>query len=298
MDLVFLGLSSRLPPALQISLPEEMEPVSAPNETSDIADILKQIVAKRQERLDRARGRETLTEPPREARFQNPRNNRFLRGLARRRGRAVIAEVKMGSPSLGSLEGTFDPVEQAKAYAEGGAAALSVVVEPDFFYGSYELLRQCSDASGLPAIAKDFIVDPLQLRWALRAGAQAILLIAALYPAEELFQYAQMARRLGLVPLIETHDASDVAKLAGREWELVGVNNRDLRTFTVSLETSKGLRPSLPEGAFKVAESGIHSGGDLRELSEAGFDAFLIGESLVKSGDPIAKLDELLGRER
>lgn len=262
----------------------------------EIADILAKIVAKRQERLDVARGRETLTEPPREARLQSPLNNDFLRALDAHRGRAVIAEVKMGSPSLGSLVGTFDPVEQARAYARGGAAAMSVVVEPDFFHGSYDLLRDCVEASGLPAIAKDFIVDPLQLRWALRAGAKAVLLIAALYTPGELFQYAQMARRFGMVPLIETHDAADVAKLDGQDWELVGVNNRDLRTFTVSLETSKGLQPSLPKNAYKVAESGIHTGSDLKELSDAGFDAFLIGESLVKSGDPLAKLDELLGR--
>ena len=260
-----------------------------------IADILVKIVDKRQERLEVARNRETLTEPPREAKFQTPINNGFLAGLAAQRGRAVIAEIKMGSPSLGSLHGTFDPVEQAKAYARGGAAAMSVVVEPDFFHGSYELLRDCVEASGLPAIAKDFVVDPLQLRWALRAGAKAVLLIAALYPAEELFQYAQLARRMGLVPLIETHDADDVAKLAGNSWELVGVNNRDLRRFTTSLETSKGLFASLPAESFKVAESGIHSGADLAELSGAGFDAFLIGESLVKSGDPVAKLAELRG---
>lgn len=262
-----------------------------------IADILAKIVERRHEHLERARARETLTEPPRPARLQTPGNNTFVSALTAHRGRAVIAEVKMGSPSLGSLEGTFDPLEQARAYARSGAAALSVVVEPEFFHGSYDLLRDCVKASGLPAIAKDFIVDPLQLRWALRAGAQAILLIAALYPPRELRQYADLARRMGLVPLVETHDADDVAKLDGAEWELVGVNNRDLRTFNVSLETSKGLYPSLPEEALKVAESGIHSGADLRSLSEAGFDAFLIGESLVKSGNPDAKLAELLGRE-
>ncbi len=269
--------------------------MSQPKSDSGIADILAKIVAKRHERLDKARGRETLTEPPREARFQTPEGNDFLRGLAAHRGRAVIAEIKMGSPSLGSLQGTFDPVEQAKAYARGGAAAMSVVVEPDFFHGSYDLLRDCTEASGLPAIAKDFIVDPLQLRWALRAGAKAVLLIAALYPAAELHEYAQMARRFGMVPLIETHNAADVAKLDGHRWELVGVNNRDLRTFTVSLETSEGLYPSLPKEAFKVAESGMHSAADLDRLSRAGFDAFLIGESLVKSGDPEAKLAQLLG---
>ena len=259
-----------------------------------IADILAQIVERRIDFMADARGKETYTELPRRADFQTPDNNPFLAGIAARRGRAVIAEVKMGSPSLGSLAGTFDPIEQARSYARAGAAALSVVVEADFFHGSYDLLEECVEASGLPAVAKDFVVDPLQLRWARRAGARAVLLIAALYPQEELLEYARIARRLGLVPLVETHDAEDVAKLDGSEWELVGVNNRDLRTFRVDLEASKSLVPSLPAKALKVAESGIHSPEDLAGLSKGGFDAFLIGEALVKSGAPEAKLAELL----
>ncbi|MCG8461230.1 MAG: indole-3-glycerol-phosphate synthase, partial [Holophagales bacterium] len=177
-----------------------------------------------------------------------------------------------------------------------GAAALSVVVEPDFFHGSYELLELCRRPSGLPAIAKDFVVDPLQLRWARRAGAEAVLLIAALYGAEELAEFARLARSLGMVPLIETHDAADVAKLGDTRWELVGINNRDLRTFQVDLEASKSLLRTLPEGAIKVAESGIHDRETVEELASAGFDAFLIGEALVKSGAPGSKLDQLLGK--
>ena len=136
--------------------------------------------------------------------IQNPGNNRFLAALSEQRGHAVIAEIKMGSPSLGSLADRFEPLGVARRYAEHGAAALSVVVEPDFFHGSYELLAACADASGLPAIAKDFIVDPLQLQWARRAGASAVLLIAALYPQRELLEYARLARGYGMVPLIET----------------------------------------------------------------------------------------------
>jgi indole-3-glycerol phosphate synthase len=202
----------------------------------------------------------------------------------------------MGSPRLGSLHGRFDPVKQARTYAENGAAALSVVVEPDFFHGDYELLTLCREASGLPAIAKDFVVDPVQLVWAKDAGADAVLLIAALHEAEELAGYARMARGLGLVPLIETHDAGDVAKLLGEPWEIVGVNNRDLRTFEVDLQHSISLVPSLPPGALRVAESGIRDALDLLMLRESGFDAFLIGESLLLAPDPGAKLRELTGR--
>ncbi len=258
-----------------------------------VADILLRIVDKRQKRLNEARAEQTYTEPPRNPRTQTADNNRFLAALSERRGHAVIAEVKMGSPSLGSLVDRVDPLQQAKAYAENGAAALSVVVEPDFFHGSYELLAACCDASGLPAIAKDFVVDPLQLQWARRAGASAVLLIAALYSERELLEYTRLARSYGMVPLIETHDSADVAKLGGRSWELVGVNNRDLRIFETDLGTSLSLLPSLPPQAIKVSESGIHSAQNVAALRAAGFDAYLIGEALLLAQDPAAKLREL-----
>ncbi len=260
-----------------------------------VADILVQIVDKRRESLAEARAKQTFTEPPRNPVIQNPGNNAFLAALAEQRGRAVIAEIKMGSPSLGSLADRFEPLGLARKYAEHGAAALSVVVEPDFFHGSYELLAACTDASGLPAIAKDFIVDPLQLQWARRAGASAVLLIAALYPRRELLEYARLARGYGMVPLIETHDLADLMKLGDELWELVGVNNRNLRTFEVEVSTSLALLPSLPPGATKVSESGIHSGADTATLRGAGYDAFLIGEALLLADDPGAKLTELRG---
>jgi indole-3-glycerol phosphate synthase len=226
---------------------------------------------------------------------RTPSDNAFLGHLrARRRDPAIIAEVKMGSPRLGSLHGRVDPVAQARTYADNGAAALSVVVEPDFFHGGYDLLAACRAASGLPAIAKDFIVDPVQLLWARDAGADAILLIAALYEAEEMARYARLARGLGLVPLVETHDAADIAKLGGEPWEMVGINNRNLRTFDVDLENSIALLAGLPAEAVKVAESGIRDALDVALLSESGFDAFLIGETLLLAADPAARLRELL----
>ena len=259
----------------------------------EVADILVQITAQREARLEKDRAEQTFTEPPRKPVIQTPDNNRFLAALEKKRGRAVIAEVKMGSPSLGPLADRVDPLKQARAYAEHGAAALSVVVEPDFFYGSYELLAACSEASGLPAVAKDFIVDPLQLQWSRWAGAQAVLLIAALYPRQELLQYARLARSYGMVPLIETHDLSDLKKLGDDVWELVGVNNRDLRTFATEITTSLTLLPSLPPGAMKVSESGIGGAADVELLRGAGYDAYLIGEALLKAEDPAAKLREL-----
>jgi indole-3-glycerol phosphate synthase len=217
-----------------------------------------------------------------------------LRALEGRRGRAVVAEIKMGSPRLGSLQDRVDAVQQARLYAEHGAAALSVVVEPDFFYGSYELLERCREASGLPTLAKDFVVDRRQLAWARQAGADAVLLIAALYEAAELGRWAAEARDLGLVPLIETHDRADLAKLGQVRWELVGVNNRDLRTFEVSFERSLELARELPPGTLKIAESGISRPEDVRRLAGAGFDAFLVGESLLLASDPATQLRRLV----
>jgi indole-3-glycerol phosphate synthase len=259
------------------------------------ADILMQIVATRRQRLGVSPAHQA---PP--AFFGSfslsvASANPFVAALGARRGRAVIAEVKMGSPRLGSLAGKFDPEKQAAAYAAAGAAALSVVVEPDYFYGSYELLAACKAACGLPAIAKEFVVDLRQLDWAVAAGADAILLVAALYSAAELAGWAAAARARGLAPLVETHDESDLLLLAGGEWEMVGVNNRDLRTFAVDLGHSIALRPALPPGALAVAESGIASRSDVERLRAAGFDAFLVGESLLLSGDPAAKLGELFG---
>jgi indole-3-glycerol phosphate synthase len=208
---------------------------------------------------------------------------------------AIIAEVKMGSPRLGSLHGRVEPLAQARLYGAGGAAALSVVVEADFFHGSYELLTACAEAARLPAVAKDFVVDPLQLLWAQRAGAAAVLLIAALLEPDDLARLAGQARALGLVPLVETHDAADVAKLAGEPWELVGINNRDLRDFSVDLERSIALLPALPPGALKVAESGIRDALDVALLADSGFDALLVGESLLLAADPAAALAALCG---
>lgn len=250
-------------------------------------DVLVRIAERRRQRIDVAA--HDLPEGELQA------DNAFLSALSGK-DPAIIAEVKMGSPRLGSLHGKLDPVRQARTYAENGAAALSVVVEPDFFHGDYELLTLCKEASGLPAIAKDFVVDPVQLVWAKESGADAVLLIAALHGSEELAGYARMARGLGLVPLVETHGADDVAKLVGEPWELVGVNNRDLRTFEVDLQHSISLVPSLPRGAVRVAESGIKDALDLLMLRESGFDAFLIGESLLLAPDPGARLRELTGR--
>ncbi len=271
---------------------EEQELVSQTPETlTAVPDILVPILERRRRRLAEA---DDMTLALRgEPILQKPQNNRFLAALHRDRGRAIIAEIKLGSPRLGSLVGRFEPRQLAKEYAAAGATALSVVVEPDYFFGSYELLGLCQRACGLPALAKDFIVDPLQLDWAKRAGASAVLLIASLYSSDELREYAEIARGLGLVPLVEIQNLGDLRKLADAPWELVGVNNRNLHTFDVELSTSMALLPSLPPDALKVSESGIRSRVEVARLSRVGYHAFLIGEALVTADDPAAKLKEL-----
>lgn len=259
-----------------------------------MSEILREIVQRRRSRVGTPLREGRLSGSFPQARLLTAADNAFLGALYSRRGRAVIAEVKLGSPRLGSLQGRVDPEAIARAYAANGAAALSVVVEPDFFHGSYELLKACKQASGLPTIAKDFVVDPVQLEWAKAAGADAVLLVAALYNRGEIAAYATLARSLGLVPLVETHSLADLETIDGRLWELVGVNNRDLRTFEVELGNSIALLPSLPPAALKVTESGLHSAADLALLRGAGFDAFLIGEALLLAADPGAKLRELL----
>jgi indole-3-glycerol phosphate synthase len=263
---------------------------------TELPDILRQIVDQRRLRIEeRRRNGGGATPGPVSSKVQPNSRKDFLARLATPLHGAIIAEVKMGSPRLGSLVGKVDPEDQARLYASSGAAALSVVVEPDFFHGSHELLARCRRASGLPTLAKDFVVDPLQLTWSAEAGADAVLLIAAIVSDSELLELAGRARELGLVPLIECHSRSDVDKLAGHAWELVGINNRDLRSFEVDLDHSAALLDRLPRDACKVAESGIATRADIDRLTAAGFDAFLVGESLLTAADPAAKLRELTG---
>lgn len=265
---------------------------------ADLPDVLRQIVERRRQRVAEAKAAAVLQEiqmpPERPGTFLEVRQNRFLQALAGARGRGIVAEVKLGSPRIGSLVDRIDPEQQARIYAENGARALSVVVEPDFFHGSYELLRRCRLASTLPTIAKDFVVDEIQLDWAEEAGAEAVLLIASLFSRKGLADMASAARSRGLAPLVEIHDLAELEKLVGARWEMVGVNNRNLHTFEVEIENALALSTTLPTEAIKIAESGIDSSAQIRLLASVGYEAFLVGESLLLADDPGKKLQELL----
>jgi indole-3-glycerol phosphate synthase len=209
-------------------------------------------------------------------------------------GPAVIAELKKASPSKGLIRAEFDAAALAKEMEAGGAAVLSVLTEEKFFQGSLENLRRASAAVGIPCLRKDFMVDEFQVLEARANGADAILLIIAALTDAELFSLRASARSHGLDVLCEVHDAEELQRALALDCECVGVNSRDLKTFEVSLDRAVELAASLPESAVRVAESGIHTAADMRRLRAAGYEAFLIGESLMRKAEPGEALRELL----
>ena len=220
----------------------------------------------------------------------------FARALRARAadGIAVIAEVKKASPSKGLIREDFDPVTIAQQYEAGGAACLSVLTDEKFFQGSMENLRLASAAVGLPCLRKDFMVDEFQLLEARANQADAILLIVAALTDAELKTLRNVARSLELDVLCEVHDVEETRRALELGCECVGVNSRDLKTFEVSLDRACELAELLPKTSVRVAESGIHTAADIKRLRSAGFDAFLIGESLMRQADPEVALRELI----
>jgi indole-3-glycerol phosphate synthase len=216
----------------------------------------------------------------------------FARALreAATRGPAILAEIKKASPSKGLIRADFDPPVLARSLADGGAAGLSVLTDEPFFQGSLKYLRAASEASGLPCLRKDFIVDSYQILEARAWRADAILLIAAALRERELEELTGFAHAQGLDVLCEVHTAEELARVWDLGCDAYGVNNRDLASFDVRLETSLELADGLPKGAVHIAESGIRSLEDIERLREAGFHAFLIGESLMRQPDPGAAL--------
>jgi len=219
---------------------------------------------------------------------------RALRAKAQAEGIAVIAELKKASPSRGLIRAEFDAAVLARQMEAGGAAVLSVLTDERFFRGSLENLRRASAAVALPCLRKDFMVDEFQVLEARANGADAILLIVAALTDAELRELRASARTHGLDVLCEVHDAEELERARALDCECVGVNSRDLRTFAVSLDRACALAARLPASAVKVAESGIHTAADVQRLRAAGYQAFLIGESLMRQPQPGAALRELL----
>ncbi len=206
---------------------------------------------------------------------------------------AVIAEIKKASPSKGILRADFHPAEIAQSYAGGGAACLSVLTDVDFFQGCDDYLREARAACALPVIRKDFILDPYQVLEARVLGADCILLIAACLTDAELRDLNALALSLGLDVLIEVHDRAELERALPLPGRLIGINNRDLRSFQVSLETTLGLIDAIPPGRLLVTESGILDRADVARLRAQGVHAFLVGEAFMRADDPGAELRRL-----
>jgi indole-3-glycerol phosphate synthase len=254
-----------------------------------VPDILARIVEHKRSGVVR------LSEQRREleSRAAARRDPRDFRNALVVRPPAIIAEIKQASPSKGSLTKNFDPSGTARAYRSGGAAAISVLTDEEFFRGSLGDLEAVRAAVDLPVLRKDFTIDELHVLEAAAHGADAILLIAAILEEEALRRFRELAAQYRMAALVEVHDAAELDRALRSGAEIVGVNNRNLHTFEVSLRTSLDLAEQIPSRVVKVAESGIHSRGDVRQLEAAGYGAFLVGEHLMRAPDPVQALEEL-----
>jgi indole-3-glycerol phosphate synthase len=254
-------------------------------------DILSQIVSCKRERL--AASQAALPFAALRAQVTAKPGERFV-GALQRDGINIIAEIKRRSPSKGIIRENFDPVEIAHNYTANGAAAISVLTEEDFFGGALDYLRAVREITAVPLLRKDFIFDEYQLWEAAQAGADCILLIAAMLEPAQFNDLLQAAYGLGLDVLVEVHDRAELEKVLPYDVRLLGINNRNLRTFHTTLDTSLQLAADLPKSLTLVSESGLRTRADLDLLREAGFHAFLIGEELMRAPDEGVSLRALI----
>lgn len=256
--------------------------------------VLARILASKRGEVEALRVARPLAELRRQAQ-DTPAPRDFLAALKAAPRVALIAEIKRFSPSEGSLAGEMSVARQARAYAAGGAAALSVLTDGPFFGGSLADLAEARAAVHLPILRKDFILDPAQIYEARLAGADAVLLIVAALEPALLAELHGLARDLGLTPLVEVHGADELIPALALGPGLLGINNRDLKTLAVDLNTSLRLRPLIPAGVTVVAESGVQGLADIRGLKRGGLDAFLVGSALMRAADPQAAVAALVG---
>jgi len=262
---------------------------------TDTPDILKKIIARKREEIAEGLRSVSQAEMAERARAAGPCRG-FVQSMRDRidAGQAaVIAEIKKASPSKGVIREDFRPAEIAASYERGGAACLSVLTDRDFFQGSNAYLQQARAACALPVIRKDFIVDDYQVYEARAIGADCILLIAACLSDAQMAGLAELATGLGMDVLIEVHDAEELRRMLPLGLPLVGINNRNLRTFEVSLQTTLDLLPQIPDDRIVVTESAIHAADDVALMRAHHVDAFLVGEAFMRADDPGARLAEL-----
>jgi len=262
---------------------------------NDTPDILKKIIARKQEEIAACKDRLSFSELEAQLEIASPVRgfvdsirNKIAAGQS-----AVIAEIKKASPSKGILRENFVPAEIAMSYAEGGAACLSVLTDIDFFQGSDAYLQEARAACNLPVIRKDFIIDPYQVVEARVMGADCILLIVACLTDSKMQELCSLATELGLDVLVEVHDAEELQRALTLNIPLLGINNRNLRTFETSLNTTTELLDQIPEDRIVVTESGIHTKADVEFMREHNVNAFLVGEAFMREEVPGKKLQEL-----
>jgi indole-3-glycerol phosphate synthase len=252
--------------------------------------ILEKIIEAKRPRVEAAKRNSDLqhTEP-------RGRPHRFRDALSDRSRANIIAEFKRASPSKGWINNSREPAEAAAAYRDGGAAAISVLTEEDFFKGSLDDLRAVRERVDLPLLRKDFIIDEFQIRESAAAGADAILLIVSALSIDDLRQFQSIAHELGLDALVEVHDRDELDTAIDMGATLIGVNNRNLKTFEVSLDVCRELVGYAPDDALMIAESGIKTRDEVDELRALGYSAFLIGEILMRADGDKTNLEQLIG---
>jgi indole-3-glycerol phosphate synthase len=262
-----------------------------------VSDILARILSSKAKEVAAARLRQPLERLAEQAR-REPQPRDFvgaLRAKIAAGAPAVVAEIKKASPSRGVLRPIFDPGAIAGRYEAGGATCLSVLTDSEYFHGAPEHLRVAREACSLPVLRKDFIVDPYQVAEARALGADCVLLIVAALDDARLAELEASARSFGMAVLVEVHGAQELDRALALATPLIGINNRDLRTFEVSLETTLELLPRVPAERIVIAESGILEPRDVAQLRAGGVQAFLVGEAFMRAADPGAALRALFG---
>ncbi len=258
--------------------------------------ILAKIVRHKRKEIEALKRKKPLELLKREVLARRFKKISFERALKNKKPPAVIAEIKKKSPSAGILRKNFDPVKIAKAYEKGGASALSVLTDGKFFAGSAEILKKIRKATPLPILRKDFIIDEYQVWESKAIGADAILLIAGILSGRQMKKFYALAKKLGLDSLFEVHSKRELDRVLPLRPRIVGVNNRNLKTFKVSLGTTEKLARFVKNKAILVSESGIFSREDLLTLRRAGALAVLVGEGLIREADIARALKKLLGK--
>ena len=251
-------------------------------------NVLERILELKRAEIAAAKARLSLKEIQSRAKAAAPLRD-FVSAL-RNKNPAVIAEIKRASPSRGVLRAQFDPAAIAKSYENGGAACMSVLTDMQFFQGAGEHLAAARGACGLPALRKDFVIDPYQVFESRALGADCILLIAACLGKEEMSRLESLAAELGMAVLVEVHDGAELDAALALKTPLIGINNRNLKTFEARLETTLDLLPRIPSNRLVITESGIVSVDDVARLRGAGVNAFLVGEAFMRAPDPGAAL--------